>query len=120
MEILIWSLLAAFVSGLLVSIVVYVAGDPNESLTRVTRTGVLVSGLTGLCCGFFFVVANAGGGESAGFLNQAINGLVVAGISGLAATPTFFVVFFLAELLHQIRSARSTRVITPKFRRLNR
>jgi hypothetical protein len=114
--ILICSVLSAFFCGLLVSGFLYVAGDPNESLTRVAWTAGLVSALAGFGCGFFSVLL---GSEETGSLavGEALTALLVAGISALAAAPSFFIVFFVGEVIRQLREARSSRLLTPKFRR---
>lgn len=119
MELLICSLIVALVVGILVSAGVYFSGDPNESLGRVSTVGVLTSVFTGFGCGVFFALAGVPASGAQTFDSVAW-GVCVAVLSGVAAIPSFFVVFSVAELLHRMRTAGSTRVLPQRYRRMSR
>jgi len=116
MGLLILSLLAAFLAGLIVSTAVYASEDPNESLSRVASISLTVSGLAGFACGFFLTLALTDA-DSANLMRRGLFGLGVGLLSAIAALPTFFVVFFAGELRHHIRSEKTTQVIPLRFRR---
>lgn len=111
------ALVAAFVAGILVNIVVYATGDPHESLQRIAVSGVSISVLAGFACGVFFVLTGVDGAPGIGGGLQAF---LVTALSALVALPSFFIVFFAGEILHRFRAERSSRIIIPKFHRSTR
>jgi hypothetical protein len=116
MGLLILSLLAAFLAGLIVSTAVYVSEDPNESLSRVASISLTVSGLAGFACGFFLTLALTDA-DSTNLMRRGLLGLGVGLLSAIAALPTFFVVFFAGELRHHLRSEKTNQAIPLRFRR---